>query len=94
MGFLSKQGKENSGVETLSQMPQNGFFFLPLCTFLTRLPKLAHGHSQASQRWFPVAVALSISALQDLPYSSPPKGGEEYQGVNLSFWLSKGGLLC
>ncbi len=37
-----------------------------------------------------MAVALSISALRDLPYSSPPNGGEEYQGVNLSSGCLKG----
>ncbi len=35
-------------------------------------------------------AALSVSVLQDSPYSSPPKGGEEYQGVNLSFGCLKG----
>ncbi len=28
-------------------------------------------------------AALSVSVLQDSPYSSPPNGGEEYHGVNL-----------
>ncbi len=37
-----------------------------------------------------MAAALSISVLRDLPYSSPPKGGEEYQGVNLLSGCLKG----
>ncbi len=37
-----------------------------------------------------MAAALSILSLWDLPYSSPPLGGEEYQGVNLSSGCPEG----